>query len=110
MQWEPGGAKHTLVVVLAPHEDAAPVREVVGHDGQPVPPGLHHRLHVVQAGVPAQTGRLQARVDLRRLLELNDLLGRLCGGREGVGGAGGGHVRTPGRYSPGRFRVNLCDL
>ena len=76
--------------MLAPHEDAAPVGEVVGHDGQPVPPGLHHRLHVVQAGVAAQAGRLQARVDLRRLLELDDLLGRLGGG------GGGGVTLGPG--------------
>lgn len=65
-------------MVLAPHEDAAPVGEVVGDDGQPVPPGLHHRLHVVQAGVAAQVRRLQAQVDLGRLLELDDLLRRLA--------------------------------
>lgn len=70
-------ATRTLVVVLAPHEDAAPVGEVVGDDGQPVAPGLHHRLHVVQAGVAAQVGRLQAQVDLSRLLEFDDLLCRL---------------------------------
>lgn len=71
------GLSRTLVVVLAPHEDAAPVRQVVGHDGQPVPPGLHHRLHVVQAGVAAQVGWLQPGVDLGRFLQLDDLLGRL---------------------------------
>lgn len=66
-------------MVLPPHEDAAPVGQVVRHDGQPVPPGLHHRLHVVQAVAPPQVGRLQARVYLRGFLELNDLLGGLSG-------------------------------
>lgn len=69
--------RRTLIVVLAPHENAAPVREVVGNDGQPIPPGLHHRLHVVEAGVAAQVCRLKSGVDLRRFLQLDDLLRRL---------------------------------
>lgn len=67
----------TLVVVLPPHEDAAPVGQVVRDDGQPVPPRLHHRLHVVQAGVAAQVAGLQPGVDLCRFLQLDDLLRRL---------------------------------
>lgn len=64
-------------MVLPPHEDAAPVGQVVRHDGQPVPPGLHHRLHVVEAVVPAQVGRLQACIYLGSFLKLDDLLGSL---------------------------------
>lgn len=63
--------------MLAPHEDAAPVGQVVRDDGQPVPPGLHHGLHVVEAGVAAQVGRLKPGVNLGRFLQLNDLLCRL---------------------------------
>lgn len=70
-------------MVLPPHEDAAPVGQVVRHDGQPVPPGLHHRLHVVQAVVPPQVGRLQACVYLRGFLKLDDLLGGLSGTNTG---------------------------
>ena len=66
-------------MVLAPHEDAAPVGQVVGHDGQAVPPGLHHRLHVVEAGVSAQVRRLQPRINLSRFLQLDDLLRCLKG-------------------------------
>ena len=44
----------TLVVVLPPHEDSAPVGEDFRDDGQPVPPALHHSLHIVDAGVTAQ--------------------------------------------------------
>lgn len=73
----PGG--FTLVMMLPPHEHAAPVGQVVGHDGQPVPPRLHHRLHVVQAVVPAQVAGLQACVNLSSLLKLDDLLGCLRG-------------------------------
>lgn len=73
----PGG--FTLVMVLPPHEHAAPVGQVVRHDGQPVPPRLHHSLHVVQAVVPPQVGGLQACVDLSSLLKLDDLLGCLRG-------------------------------
>lgn len=73
----------TLAVVLPPHEDAAPVGEVVRDDGQPVPPGLHHSLHVVEAGVTAQVSWLQSSVDLGRLLELDDLLGSLVGEERG---------------------------
>lgn len=69
-------------MVLPPHEDAAPVRQVVRHDRQPVPPGLHHRLHVVEAVVPAQVGRLQARIYLRSFLKLDDLLGSLGADQE----------------------------
>lgn len=72
-----GPGRFTLVMVLPPHEDAAPVGQVVRHDGQPVPPGLHHGLHVVEAVVPAQVGRLQACIDLCGLLKLDDLLGSL---------------------------------
>lgn len=53
-----GPGRFTLVMMLPPHEDAAPVGQVVGHDGQPVPPGLYHRLHVMQAVVPSQVGWL----------------------------------------------------
>lgn len=67
----------TLVVVLAPHEYAAPVGEVVGNDGQAIPPGFHHRLHVVEAGVAAQVGGLKSRVNLSSFLQLDDLLSRL---------------------------------
>lgn len=35
-----GPGRFTLVMMLPPHEDAAPVGQVVRHDGQPVPPGL----------------------------------------------------------------------
>lgn len=58
----------TLVVVLTPHEDTAPVRQVIRDDREPVPPCLHYSLHVVQAGVAAQVGRLKAHVDLSGLL------------------------------------------
>lgn len=68
-------------MVLPPHEDTAPVRQVVRHDGQPVPPRLHHRLHVVQAVVPAQVGGLEAGVNLCRFLKFDDLLGCLNGTR-----------------------------
>ena len=73
----PGG--FTLVMMLPPHEHAAPVGQVVRHDGQPVPPRLHHRLHVVQAIVPPQVGGLQACVNLSSFLKLDDLLGCLRG-------------------------------
>lgn len=69
-------------MVLPPHEDAAPVGQVVRHNGQPVPPGLHHCLHVVEAVVPAQVGRLQACIYLCSFLKLNDLLGSLGVDRE----------------------------
>lgn len=42
-----------LVVVLAPREDGAPVRQRVRHHGQPVAPRLHYGLHVVQRRRPA---------------------------------------------------------
>lgn len=72
----------TLIVVLPPHEDAAPVGEVIRHDRQSVPPGFHHGLHIVQAGVAAQVGRLKSRVDLGRFLQLYNLLCRLGRDRE----------------------------
>lgn len=68
-------------MVLPPHEDAAPVGQVIGHDGRSVPPCLHHGLHVMQAVAAAQVGGLQACIYLCRLLELNDLLGCLDGAR-----------------------------
>lgn len=68
---------HTLVVVLAPHEYAAPVRQVVRNDGESVPPRFHHGLHVVEAGVAAQVRRLKPRVNLGGFLQLDDLLCRL---------------------------------
>lgn len=74
-----GPGRFTLVMVLPPHEDAAPVGQVVRHDRQPVPPGLHHRLHVMEAVVPAQVGGLQARIYLCSFLKLDDLLGSLRG-------------------------------
>lgn len=64
----------TLVVVLAPHEDAAPVGQVVWDNGQSVSPGFHHCLHVVEAGVAAQIGWLEPCIDLGCFLQLNDLL------------------------------------
>lgn len=67
----------TLVVVLAPHEDAAPMGQVIRNNGQPVPPGLHHCLHVMQAGVAAQVSWLEPCINLGRLLQLNYLLCRL---------------------------------
>lgn len=42
-----------LVVVLAPREDGAPVRQRVGHHRQAVAPRLHDGLHVVQRRGPA---------------------------------------------------------
>lgn len=69
----------TLVVVLAPHEDAAPVGQVIRNDGQPVPPGFHHRLHVVEAGVATQVRWLEPCINLGRFLQLDDLLCRLWG-------------------------------
>lgn len=74
-----GPGRFTLVMMLPPHEDAAPVGQVVGHDGQPVPPGLHHSLHVVQAVVPPQVGWLKACIYLSSFLKFNDLLGSLNG-------------------------------
>lgn len=71
-------SQFTLVMVLTPHEDAAPVRQVIRDDREPVPPRLHYSLHVVQAGVAAQVGRLKTHVDLSSLLQLNNLLGSLC--------------------------------
>lgn len=71
-------SQFTLVVVLTPHEDAAPMRQVIRDDREPVPPRLHYSLHVVEAGVAAQVGRLKAHVDLSGLLQLNNLLGSLC--------------------------------
>lgn len=65
-------------MVLTPHEDAAPVGQVIRDDREPVPPRLHYSLHVVQAGVAAQVGRLKTHVDLSGLLQLNNLLGSLC--------------------------------
>lgn len=70
----------TLVMVLAPHEDAAPVGQVIRNDGQSVPPGFHHCLHVVEAGVAAQVSWLKPCINLGRFLQLNDLLCRLGGG------------------------------
>lgn len=72
-----GPGRFTLVMVLPPHEDAAPVRQVVRYNGQPVPPGLHHRLHVMEAVVPTQVSGLQACIYLCSFLELDDLLGSL---------------------------------
>lgn len=74
-----GPGRFTLVMMLPPHEHAAPVGQVIRHDGQPVPPSLHHRLHVVQAVVSAQVGRLQACIYLCSFLKFNDLLGCLNG-------------------------------
>lgn len=68
---------YTLVVVLAPHEDAAPVGQVIRNNGQSVPPGFHHSLHVVEAGVAAQVCWLKPCINLGRFLQLNDLLCRL---------------------------------
>lgn len=68
---------HTLVVVLAPHEYAAPVGEVIRNNRQSIPPGFNHGLHIMQTGVAAQVGRLKAGVNLGRFLQLNDLLCRL---------------------------------
>jgi hypothetical protein len=86
-------------MVLPPHEDAAPVRQVVRHDGQPVPPGLHHRLHVVETVVPAQVGWLQTCIYLCGFLKLDDLLG--CLTRPGEKHCGQcymeGHTRKPTR-------------
>lgn len=70
---------HTLVVVLTPHEDAAPVGQVIRNNGQSVPPRFYHSLHVMEAGVAAQVGRLKASINLGCFLQLNDLLCRLVG-------------------------------
>lgn len=59
---------HTLVVVLPPHKDAAPMGEVIWDNWQPVSPGLHHGLHVVEAGVAAQVGRLEPCIYLSSFL------------------------------------------
>lgn len=72
-----GSGCHTLVVVLAPHEYAAPMGEVVRNNRQSVPPGFHHGLHVMQAGVAAQVCRLKSCINLSCFLQLNDLLRRL---------------------------------
>lgn len=67
----------TLVVVLAPHEDAAPVGQVIRDNGQSVPPGFHHSLHVMETGVASKISWLKPCIDLRCFLQLNDLLCRL---------------------------------
>lgn len=66
-----------MVVVLTPHEDAAPVGKVIGNNRQSVPPGFHHSLHVMETGVAAQVGWLKPCINLSRFLQLNDLLCRL---------------------------------
>lgn len=68
------GVCHTLVVMLAPHEDAAPVWQVIRDNRQSVPPGFHHCLHVMEAVVAAQVGWLKAGVNLSCFLQLDDLL------------------------------------
>lgn len=75
--WICGHSCCTLVVVLAPHEDAAPVGQIIRNNWQSVPPGLHHSLHIVKAGVAAQVSRLKPCIDLGRFLQLNNLLCRL---------------------------------
>lgn len=59
---------HTLIVVLPPHKDAAPMGEVIRDNREPVSPGLHHSLHVVEAGVAAQVGGLEACINLSSFL------------------------------------------
>lgn len=78
--WICGRLCRTLVVVLAPHEDAAPVGQIIRNNRQSVPPGLHHSLHIVKAGVAAQVSRLKPCINLGCFLQLNDLLCRLGGG------------------------------
>lgn len=68
---------YTLVVVLAPHEYAAPVGEVIRNNGESIPPGFHHRLHVMEACVAAQVSRLKPCINLGRFLQLDNLLCRL---------------------------------